>query len=69
MKLIAKKNFSLNGVFYEKGDEVIADTKNQAVKLNELGFIEPLKTKDIQNFDNNKSKIKEEVKNKIKEEE
>ena len=50
MKLIAKKNFSANGVFYAKGDEVKVQTKEQLAKLNELGFIEPLSTKDIQNF-------------------
>ena len=48
MKPIAKMDFSLNGVFYSKGDEV--DTKNidEIVKLNEKGFIEPLTMKQIQ---------------------
>lgn len=72
MKLIARTNFSLNGVFYDKGDEVKVETKNQMMKLNELGYIEPLSIKDIQNFgkqeikqeepkkENKKSKIEEE---------
>ena len=50
MKLIAKIDFSLNGVFFKKGNEVKVETKNQLVKLNELGYIEPLTAKDIQNF-------------------
>ena len=50
MKLIAKTNFSINGIIYNKGEEVKVDTKNQLVKLNELGYIEPLTAKDIQNF-------------------
>ena len=58
MKIIAKTNFSLNGVFYNKGNEVKIETKNQLVKLNELGYIEPLSINDIQNF--GKEEIKKE---------
>lgn len=70
MKIIAKKNFNLNGTFYDKGDEVKVDTKSQLIKLNELGFIEPLSAKDIQDFDKPvvKTTYKSEFK-KIKEEE
>lgn len=50
MKPIAKERFSLNNIIYEKGDEVEVKTKEQLIKLNERGFIEPLKIKDIQNF-------------------
>lgn len=62
MKLIAKVSFNANGVFYEKGDEVIVDNKNQAIKLNELGYIEPLTAKDLQNLEKKEEKNKEEIK-------
>ncbi len=64
MKIIAKENFNLNNVFYEKGDEVKDITKDILVKLNERGFIEPLTPKQIQNFG---VEVKEEKKFKIKE--
>lgn len=48
--IIAKKNFALNGVAYEKGDEVRVKDKSELVSLNEKGFIEPLTLKQIQNF-------------------
>lgn len=48
--IIAKKNFTLNGVAYEKGDEVRVKDKSELVSLNEKGFIEPLTLKQIQNF-------------------
>lgn len=51
MKLIAKKNFELGGIFYEAGDEVQVDSKDILVKLNEKGFIESLTPKQIQDFD------------------
>lgn len=51
MKIIANKDFNINGkIFYNKGDEVKVETKEQLIKLNEKGFIEPLSMKDIQNF-------------------
>lgn len=50
MKIIAQQNFNLNGVFYEKGDEVAGLNKEQVAKLNERGFIEPLTPKQIQEF-------------------
>ena len=56
MKLIAKERFSINGTFYEPGDEVKVDKKEHAIKLNELGYIEPLSNKDIQNFDKKEEK-------------
>ena len=40
--IIAKKDFALNGVAYEKGDEVRVKDKSELVSLNEKGFIEPL---------------------------
>lgn len=48
--IIAKKDFALNGVAYEKGDEVRVKDKSELVSLNEKGFIEPLTLKQIQNF-------------------
>lgn len=46
----AKILFSHKGIWYEAGDEVKVETKEDLVKLNEKGFIEPLTFKDIQNF-------------------
>ena len=46
----AKVLFSNKGIWYEAGDEVKVETKEDLVKLNEKGFIEPLTFKDIQNF-------------------
>ena len=48
--IIAKKDFALNGIAYEKGDEVRVKNKSELVSLNEKGFIEPLTLKQIQNF-------------------
>lgn len=50
MRIIAKQNININGIFYNKGDEVKVDNKEQLIKLNEIGFIEPLTMKEIQNF-------------------
>lgn len=50
MRIIAKQNININGTFYNKGDEVKVNNKEQLVKLNEIGFIEPLTMKEIQNF-------------------
>ena len=46
-KVIAKIDFSANGVFYIKGDEITGLDYNQIVKLNEEGFIEPLSYRDL----------------------
>lgn len=55
-KVIAKINFKANNENYVKGDEVTNLTYEQVVKLNELGFIEPLKYEDL-------IQIKRELKN------
>lgn len=47
MKIIAKKDFISNIGNYIKGDEIKNLTYEQIVKLNELGFIEPLTYKDL----------------------
>lgn len=46
----AKILCSYNGVWYDKGDEIKVETKEDLVRLNEKGLIEPLTFKDIQNF-------------------
>ena len=66
IKIIAKKEFTSNIGSYIAGDEIKGLRYDQIVKLNELGFIEPLDFKDLVN-------IKREIENptkdtKIKEE-
>lgn len=47
-KVIAQKDFELNGKFYIKGDKVEeAKDINSIRKLNENGFIEPLSYRDL----------------------
>ena len=51
MKTIkAIQSFSVNGIYYEKGDEVEVTNLKDLVVMNEKGFIEPLTAKDLQNF-------------------
>ena len=50
MKPIAKINCQLNGIFYDKGDEIEVHNIEQLRKLNERGFIEPLTQKQIQDY-------------------
>jgi hypothetical protein len=50
MKPIAKKDFQLNGIYYAKGDEINVKNKEELIKLNEVGVIEPLTGKEIQDF-------------------
>ena len=47
MKIIAKIDFSANGEEYVQGDEIKNLNYTQIVKLNELGFIEPLSYRDL----------------------
>lgn len=47
MKIIAIKDFSANGINYIAGDEIKTKNYDAIVKLNELGFIEPLDYKDL----------------------
>lgn len=54
----ATKNFSLNGVFYEKGNEVKIENIRDLVRLNEKGFINPLSAKDLQDYKIELEKIK-----------
>lgn len=57
MKIIAKIDFNLDGIFYEKGDEVKNISKSVLIKLNEKGFIEPLTAKQIQNYEKERRTI------------
>lgn len=50
MKIIAKLDINVNGIFYEKGDEIEVNSKEQLISLNEKGYIEPLTPKQIQNW-------------------
>lgn len=45
--IIAIKNFTANGKMYIAGDELKGLKFEQIVKLNEQGFIEPLKYEDL----------------------
>ena len=47
MKIIANIDFTANGEYYIKGDEIKNLDYRQIVKLNEMGFIEPLEYKDL----------------------
>jgi len=47
MKIIASKNFILNGIKYLKDEEVKVENYLQVVKLNEYGFIYPLSYDDL----------------------
>lgn len=50
MKPIARIDCQVNGIFYSKGDEIKVENKEQLIKLNEKGFIEPLTPKQIQDY-------------------
>lgn len=66
IKIIAKKDFTIKGEPIFAGDEVIVNSVEELVKLNEKGFIEPLTFKEIVQFKKelenpkNDFKIKEE---------
>lgn len=60
-KVIAKIDFSANGKYYIKGDELNNLTYEQIVKLNEKGFIEPLEYKDLVLIKRELEKKKEEL--------
>ena len=46
-KIIARIDFTANNEQYVKGDEINNLNYSQIVKLNELGFIEPLTYRDL----------------------
>ena len=53
----AKTNFTLNGTYYEANDEV-QGTYEQILKLNELGYIEPLSRKELEEYKKPKKEVK-----------
>ena len=46
-KIIAKQDFIINNNSYIAGEEIKDLSYNQIVKLNEIGYIEPLNYKDL----------------------
>lgn len=56
----AVKSFTLKGVYYDKNDEVVVNTKEELIKLNELGYIQPLTIKEIQSFGKKNIKVEKE---------
>lgn len=48
MKVKAIKKCQVNGVFYEPGETIEVSTMSAVNKLNEIGFIEPLTAKEMQ---------------------
>lgn len=60
MKVIANKNFILNGTTYLKDEEVKINNIEQVYKLNELGYIKPLKYDEIIKLERELNKDKEE---------
>jgi len=46
-KIIARIDFDVNDKSYLKGEVVEVETIEQVIKLNALGFIEPLTHKDL----------------------
>ena len=53
----AKIDFTLNGKYYTAGEDV-KGTQEQIAKLNELGYIEPLTRKEIEELKNPKKEVK-----------
>ena len=47
MKIIARINFIFNDTPYIKGEEVKIENIKQVRKLNELGYIEPLRYEEL----------------------
>ena len=66
MKLIANKDFTLNGSYYFENDEIAPEkigTIRDISKLNENGFIKPLSLKELIKLESEikkKKKINEE---------
>lgn len=50
MKIIAKKDFTINGRYYSENDEVDVKDIQELIVINEKGFIEPLTRKEISQF-------------------
>ncbi len=56
MKPIARINFTLNGILYKTGQEVKIKTKEELIKLNEMGYIQPFLFAEINNYFSKNSK-------------
>lgn len=50
MKPIAKIDCQIDGIYYDKGEEIEVKSKEQLINLNERGFVEPLTPKEIQDY-------------------
>lgn len=59
-KIIATKDFTLNGNLYKKDSEIQITNVNDLVKLNEYGFIKPLTIKEIHNLNKQSQKREDE---------
>lgn len=57
MQIIAKKEFTLNGKYYDKDDVVKVNSIEELRLLNEKGFIKPLTRKELENFKLEKEKL------------
>lgn len=60
-KIVAKIDFSFNGIKYIAGDEIETKDINLIRKLNEKGFIEPLDYKDLVIIERELTKEKNEL--------
>jgi hypothetical protein len=60
-KIVAKIDFTANNEKYIAGDEVTNLKYEQIVRLNEMGFIEPLCYKDLVLIERELKKKKEEL--------
>lgn len=61
IKIIAKINFTINDKSYIIGEEIKDLTYEKIVKLNEVGFIEPLSYEDLVLIKRELDKKKEEL--------
>ena len=50
MKPITKIDCKIDGIYYNKGEEIEIQDKQHLIELNERGFIEPMTMKEIQDY-------------------
>lgn len=60
-EIIAKKDFTFNGIDYITGDKIEVKDIKVVIMLNEKGFIEPLSYKDLVLIERELNKKKEEL--------
>lgn len=60
-EIIAKKDFTFNGIDYITGDKIEVKDIKAVIMLNEKGFIEPLSYKDLVLIERELNKKKEEL--------